>query len=107
MMEANEMIGILRNRRILVTLLSIVLILGALGSSRVEAQQRYSRHHQQRPQHSRAKGALIGGAVGLIGGALLGGGKGALIGAGAGAGTGYLIQRRRNHRRHRPYYRRH
>ena len=107
MMEANEMIGILRNRRILATLLSFILILGAFGSSRVDAQRRYSRHHYQRHQHSGAKGALIGGAVGLVGGSLLGGGKGALIGAGAGAGTGYLIQRRRNHRHHRPYYRRH
>jgi hypothetical protein len=82
-------------------LLSVALILGTFGSLSVNAQRRY-----YRPHHSRTKGALIGGAAGLIGGALIGGRKGALIGAGAGAGTGYLIQRHRNHRRYRHYYRR-
>jgi len=88
------------------TLLSVVLILGTFGSLSVGAQRRYYRGYYRRPHHSRAKGALIGGAAGLIGGALIGGRKGALIGAGAGAGTGYLIQRHRNRRRHRHYYRR-
>lgn len=95
------MIGIIRNKRMLATLLSVVFILGTFGSLSVSAQRRY----YGRPHHSRGKGAIIGGIVGGIGGALLGGGRGAVIGAGAGAGTGYLFQRHRN-RRHRHYYRR-
>jgi osmotically inducible lipoprotein OsmB len=83
-------------------LLSVVLLGGTFGGLSANAQ----RGHYRRPHHSRAKGALIGAGVGVIGGALLGGKKGALIGAGAGAGTGYLIQRHRNHRNRR-YYRRH
>ena len=98
-----EVIGISRNKRMLAALLSAVFILGTCGSLSVDAQRR----HYRRPHHSRAKGALIGAGVGLIGGALIGGRKSALIGAGAGAGTGYLIQRHRNHRRYRHYYRRH
>jgi flavin-dependent dehydrogenase len=100
------MMGVVRSKRMIATLLSVVLILGTFGSLSVGAQRRYSRGYHRRPHHSRAKGALIGGAAGLIGGALIGGRKGALIGAGAGAGTGYLIQRHRNRRRHRHYYRR-
>ena len=100
------MIGIVRNKRMLATLLSVALILGTFGSLGVMGQGRYSRRHYHGSHHSRTKGALIGGAVGGIGGALIGGRKGALIGAGAGAGTGYLIQRHRNHRRYRHYYRR-
>ena len=96
------MIGIVRNKRMLAALLSAALILGTFGSLSVDAQRR----HYRRPHHSRTKGALIGAGAGLIGGALIGGRKGALIGAGAGAGTGYLIQRHRNHRRHRHDYRR-
>jgi YMGG-like Gly-zipper len=95
------MIGVVRNKRMLATLLSVALILGTLGSLSVSAKGHYYHGHH----HSRTKGALIGGAAGLLGGALIGGRKGALIGAGAGAGTGYLIQRHRNHR-HRHYYRR-
>jgi osmotically inducible lipoprotein OsmB len=95
------MIGAVQNKRMLATFLSMALVLGTFGSFGVAARGRYSRRHH----HSRAKGALIGGGVGLLGGALIGGRKGALIGAGAGAGTGYLIQRHRNHRRHRRYYR--
>ena len=103
-----EMIGVLRNTRMLAMFLSIALLLGTCGGFAVDAAQRrdYRDYHRSH-HHSGAKGALIGGAVGLVGGALLGGGKGALIGAGAGAGTGYLIQRHRNHRRHRYYYWRH
>ena len=96
---------VVRSRRMIATLLSVVLILGTFGSLSVGAQGRYYRGYYRSPHHSRAKGALIGGAVGLVGGALIGGKKGALIGAGAGAGTGYLIQRHRN-RRNRNYYRR-
>jgi hypothetical protein len=99
---SNEMIRVVRSKRMIATLLSVVLMLGTFGSLSVGAQRR----HYRRPHHSRAKGALIGGAAGLIGGALIGGRKGALIGAGAGAGTGYLIQRHRNRRRHQRYYRR-
>jgi osmotically inducible lipoprotein OsmB len=88
----------------LATLLSVVLVLGTFGSLSVGAQDRYSRGYYRGTHHSRTKGAVIGGAAGLLGGALVGGRKGALIGAGAGAGTGYLIQRHRNHRRHRHYY---
>lgn len=95
-----EMTEVVRNKRMIATFLSLVLLLGTFGSLNVNAQRR-----NYRPHHSRVKGALIGGAAGLIGGALIGGRRGALIGAGAGAGTGYLIQRHRNHRRRR-YYRR-
>jgi len=100
------MMGVTR-RRLMATFLGVVLLGGTFGSLGTAAQ----RHHYHRSHHSRAKGAIIGGAVGLIGGALLGGKKGALIGAGAGAGTGYLIQRHRNRRqrnhRNRRHYRRH
>ena len=63
--------------------------------------RRYDRHHH----HSKAKGALIGGAGGAAVGAIAGGGKGAIIGGAVGAGTGALIQhaRNRHHRRHYPY----
>jgi YMGG-like Gly-zipper len=94
------MIGIVRNKRLLAAFMSVAILLGTVGSLSASAQRRY--HY--RPHHSRTKGAIIGGAAGLIGGALIGGRKGALIGAGAGAGTGYLIQRHRNHRRHRHYH---
>ncbi len=95
------MLAVFGSKRMLATFLSVALILGTFGSTGVFGQRRY--YH--RPHHSRAKGALIGGAAGLLGGALIGGGKGAAIGAAAGAGTGYLIQRHRNHRGHRHYYR--
>ena len=94
----------LRKKQTLAALLTVVLLIGAFGTFNVNAQRR-SRGYHRGAHHSRAKGALIGGAVGLIGGALLGGKRGALIGAGAGAGTGYLIQRHRNNRDRR--YRRH
>jgi osmotically inducible lipoprotein OsmB len=93
------MLGVFGSKRMLATFLSVALILGTFGSVGVFGQRR----HYYRPHHSRGKGALIGGAAGLIGGALIGGPKGALIGAGAGAGTGYLVQRHRN-RRHRHYW---
>src|SRR6266481_2703445 len=96
-----------RNKQAVAVLLTIVLLIGTLGSFDVNAQRR-SRGRYHRIHHSRTKGALIGAGAGLIAGALLGGKKGALIGAGAGAGTGYLIQRHRNNRarRYRRYYRR-
>jgi osmotically inducible lipoprotein OsmB len=98
-----EMMEVVRSNRMLATLLSVILLIGTFGGSTARAQSRQYRHYH-RPHHSRGKGALIGGAAGLIGGALIGGGKGALVGAGAGAGTGYLIQRYRNDR-HRHYHR--
>ena len=96
-----------RNNRALAALLMVVLLIGAFGTSNVNAQRR-SRGYYRGTHHSRTKGAIIGAAAGLIGGALIGGRRGALIGAGAGAGTGYLIQRHRNNRdrRYRRYYRR-
>jgi len=96
-----------RNNRVLTALLAVVLLMGTFGSFNANAQRR-SRGFYRRSHHSRAKGALIGAAAGLIGGALIGGKRDALIGAGAGAGTGYLIQRHRNNRdrRYRGYYRR-
>lgn len=101
-----EMIGVVRNKRMLATFLGVALLLGVFGSLSVGAQGRNSRRYHRGTHHSRAKGALVGGTLGLIGGALIGGRKGGLIGTGAGAGTGYLIQRHRNQRRHRRYYRR-
>jgi osmotically inducible lipoprotein OsmB len=93
-----------RNNRVLAALLAIVLLMGTFGTFNADAQRR-SRGYYRGQHHSRAKGALVGAAAGLIGGALIGGKRGALIGAGAGAGTGYLIQRHRNNRDRR-YYRR-
>ena len=97
----------LRKNQALAALLTIVLLIGAVGNLNVNAQRR-SRGNYHRIHHSRTKGALIGATAGVLGGALIGGKKGALIGAGAGAGTGYLIQRHRNNRerRYRRYYRR-
>ena len=94
-----------RNNRALAALLAFVLLMGTFGTFDVNAQRR-SRGFYRGQHHSRAKGALIGAAAGLLGGALIGGRRGALIGAGAGAGTGYLIQRHRNNhdRRYRRYY---
>ena len=99
---------VFRNRRALAAMLTVVLLITTFGAFNVNA-QRGSRRYYRGTHHSRTKGALIGGAAGLIGGALIGGKKGALIGAGAGAGTGYLIQRHRNNRdrRYRRHYRRH
>jgi osmotically inducible lipoprotein OsmB len=94
----------LRKYQPLAALLTIVLLIGSLGSFNVNAQRR-SRGNYPRVHHSRAKGALIGAAAGLLGGAVIGGKRGAVIGAGAGAGTGYLIQRHRNNRQRQ--YRRH
>ena len=83
--------------------LVVVMLFGTVGSLSASAQRR---RHYRSHKHSTKKGALIGGASGLIGGAVVGGGKGALIGAGAGAATGYLIQRHRNNRnRHRRHWR--
>ena len=97
------MLGIVRNKRVLAMFLGIALLVGTFGSLSASAQWGYHRRYYH--HHSRAKGALIGGAAGLLGGALIGGRTGALIGAGAGAGTGYLIQSHKNHRWHRRYYR--
>lgn len=95
------MTGVIRIKRFGALFLALVMLVSTFGS--VSAQRRY--YHRRHSKHSTRKGALIGGAAGLLGGALLGGGKGALIGAGAGAGTGYLIQRRRNHRHGRHQWR--
>ena len=60
------------NKRFFAVFLTFAILMGTFGSMSVSAQRRYRRHH-----HSRAKGALIGGAAGLVGGALIGGRKGA------------------------------
>jgi len=93
---------IFRSRQVLAGLLGVVLLIGTFGAFNVNAQRR-SRGYYRGTRHSRTKGAIIGGAAGLIGGALIGGKRGAFIGAGAGAGTGYLIQRHRNRRYYRRY----
>jgi len=95
-----------RNHRRLAALLVVVLLIGAFGTFNANAQRR-SRSYYHDTHHSRAKGAIIGAGIGLLGGALIGGKRGAVIGAGAGAGTGYLIQRHRNRRdrRYGRYYR--
>jgi uncharacterized protein YcfJ len=97
----------LRKHQAVAALLTIVLLIGTFGAFNVNAQRR-SRGFGRSPHHSRAKGALIGAAAGVLGGALIGGRKGAVIGATAGAGTGYLIQRHRNNRQrnYRRYNRR-
>ena len=95
------MTGAIGIKRFGALFLVLVMMLSTLGSVSVSAQRR--RYHSHR-KHSTKKGALIGGASGLIGGAIIGGGKGALIGAGAGAGAGYLIQHHRN-RRHNRHWR--
>ena len=95
---------IFRNKQAIAALLAVVLLMGTFGTFNVNA-QRQTRRYYRGTHHSRTKGALIGGAAGLVGGALIGGKKGALIGAGAGAGTGYLIQRHRNNRHRRSYRR--
>jgi osmotically inducible lipoprotein OsmB len=96
-----------RNKRALAALLSVALLMGTFATFSVNAQRR-SRVYYRGTHHSRAKGALIGAAAGLVGGALIGGKRGAVIGTGVGAGTGYLVQRHRNirDRRYRRYYRR-
>jgi hypothetical protein len=86
------MVGSIRKKRILATFVLLTFIIGTSGSLSVGAQRRFSGRNRG-PHHSKTKGALIGGGLGLLGGALIGGRKGALLGAGAGAGTGYLIQR--------------
>jgi outer membrane lipoprotein SlyB len=98
------MVGSIRRNRMLATFVLLALMIGTLGSLNVDAQRRWGRN--RRPNHSKAKGALVGAGVGLLGGALIGGRKGAVIGAGVGAGSGYLIQRHRNNRRHRRHFRR-
>lgn len=92
------MTGVFSFRKLAVVLLVLVMVVSTFGSVSAQHRRRYRSH-----KHSTTKGALIGGGAGLLGGALFGGGKGALIGAGAGAATGYLIQRHRNHHRHRHY----
>src|SRR5258708_34025804 len=84
-----------RNKRALTALLTVVLLMGTFGTFNVSAQRRYYRG----PHHSRAKGALIGAGIGLIGGALVGGRGGALMGPGAGEGTGICSRRHWNTRR--------
>ena len=95
----------LRRKQGLAVLLAFALLIGSSGTFNVSAQRR-SRGYNRGTHHSRAKGALIGAGIGLLGGALIGGRSGALIGAGAGAGSGYLIQRHRNRRERRYYFRR-
>lgn len=97
---------LVRQTRMLVACLVVIVLLTSFGGLTANAQHHGSNHHHGH-SHSKLKGALIGGAAGTIGGALIGHGKGALIGGGLGAGTGYLIQRHRNHGHHRRYYKRH
>ena len=95
------MTGIIQSGRIPAALLGMALIFVTFGGLSADAHERdYGWRH-----HGRARGALVGGTVGLVVGALIGGGRGALIGVGTGAGTGYLVQRYRNHRHwRRDYY---
>jgi hypothetical protein len=85
-------------RRLIATILSMILLLTALVSTGMAQTHRRYRHH-----HSTKKGAIIGGLAGAAAGGLVGGRKGVLIGGAGGAGTGYLVQRHRN-RRYRRHY---
>jgi osmotically inducible lipoprotein OsmB len=104
LVQGSKMTVLVRQTRMLAACLVVIVILTSFGGLTANAQHRSRRRNGQ---HSKLKGALIGAAAGTIGGAIIGRGKGALIGGGLGAGTGYLIQRHRNRRRHRHYYRRH
>src|SRR5258705_6965105 len=88
-----EMKVTFRNKRALAALLTIVLLIGTFGTFNVNAQRR-SRGYYGRPHHSRAKGALIGGAVGLIGGALIGGEGGGFFCGRGGGRTRLLVPRK-------------
>jgi hypothetical protein len=61
------MIRVIRNQRTLAAFFAIVLILSTFSGLTANAGGRPFFGH-----HSRAKGALIGSGVGLLGGALLG-----------------------------------
>lgn len=91
------MIRTVSRKNIIAFVITVVLFLSCFVSAG------FAHRTGKRHNHSKKKGAVIGGVAGAVGGALIGGKKGAAIGAGAGAGTGYLVQRHRNrkHRRHR------
>jgi hypothetical protein len=86
-----------RKRTVIATLITLALLLSSFGLS-VFGQRHRRPHYYRRSHthHSRTKGALIGGAAGVIGGALIGKGAGALIGGPAGVGAGILVQHIRN-----------
>ena len=55
----------LRKHQAVAALLTIVLLIGAVGNFNVNAQRR-SRGNYHRIHHSRTKGALIGAAAGCL-----------------------------------------
>jgi len=66
---------------------------------------------QSRPVSDQAKGAIVGGAAGIVAGGLIGHGvKGAVIGGAIGAGGGYIVGdaiRRKKLRQRQAYLRAH
>jgi outer membrane lipoprotein SlyB len=66
---------------------------------------------QSRPVSDQAKGAIVGGAAGVVAGGLIGHGvKGAVIGGAIGAGGGYIVGdaiRRKKLRQRQAYLRAH
>lgn len=76
----------------IIWLLGIALTLTSTAD--VNAQQ--VKEKTKKGWSKKAKGAVIGTAVGAGTGALIGGGKGAVIGGAVGAGGGYLYGRHRD-----------
>jgi len=84
---------------------SFVLAVATLASVNNSAQA------QSRPVSDQAKGAIVGGAAGIVAGGLIGHGvKGAVIGGAIGAGGGYIVGdaiRRKKLRQRQAYLRAH
>jgi uncharacterized protein YcfJ len=86
-------------------ILSFTLLIAAVITINNSAQA------QSRPVSDQAKGAIVGGAAGIVAGGLIGHGvKGAVIGGAIGAGGGYIVGdaiRRKKLRKQQAYRRAH